>query len=66
MEFRKIIASEASEKMQKFIEVQELMNVFPRLSPDTLGNVRPIFPGFVHIFRESVFPNGGEIKFQMT
>ena len=61
MEFRKIIASEASEKMQKFIEVQELMNVFPRFSPDTLGKVRPIFPGFVHISPESVFPNGGEI-----
>ena len=61
MEFRKIIASEASKKMQKFIEVQELMNVFPRASPEILGKVGPIFPGFVHIFPESVFPNGGEI-----
>ena len=61
MEFRKIIASEASEKIQKFIEVQELMNVFPQVTPDILGKVRLIFPGFVHIFPESVFPNGGEI-----
>ena len=61
MEFRKKIASEASEKVEKFIEVQELMNVFPRVSPDILGKVRPIFPGFVHISPESVFPNGGEI-----